>query len=71
MISGSADGQPLPDEMRKQMRRVCQGDEAWRRPHGFGVEAGAIGEASRDEISAKPIPIVRRSIPARAFQIDS
>jgi uncharacterized protein (TIGR03067 family) len=27
MLSGSADGQPMPDEMRKQMKRVCQGDE--------------------------------------------
>jgi uncharacterized protein (TIGR03067 family) len=28
MVSGSADGQPMPDEMRKQMKRVCRGDEA-------------------------------------------
>jgi uncharacterized protein (TIGR03067 family) len=28
MISGSADGQPMPEEVRKQMRRVCKGDEA-------------------------------------------
>jgi uncharacterized protein (TIGR03067 family) len=28
MVSGSADGQPMPDEMRKQMKRVCKGDEA-------------------------------------------
>src|SRR5260370_3687408 len=28
MVSGSADGQPMPDDMRKQMRRVCKGDEA-------------------------------------------
>jgi uncharacterized protein (TIGR03067 family) len=28
MVSGSANGQPLPDEMRKQMKRVCKGDEA-------------------------------------------
>jgi uncharacterized protein (TIGR03067 family) len=27
MVSGSADGQPMPDEMLKQMRRVCRGDE--------------------------------------------
>ena len=27
MVSGSADGQPMPDEMRKQMKRVCNGDE--------------------------------------------
>ena len=27
MVSGSADGQPMPDEMRKQMRRSCKGDE--------------------------------------------
>jgi uncharacterized protein (TIGR03067 family) len=27
MVSGSADGQPMPDEMRKQMKRVCHGDE--------------------------------------------
>jgi uncharacterized protein (TIGR03067 family) len=27
MVSGSADGQPMPDETRKQMKRVCQGDE--------------------------------------------
>src|SRR6266542_5778100 len=26
-VSGSGDGQPLPDEMRKQMKRVCKGDE--------------------------------------------
>jgi len=28
MVSGSADGQPMPDEMRTQMKRVCKGDEA-------------------------------------------
>src|SRR6476620_6271160 len=28
MVSGSADGQPMPEEMRKQMKRVCKGDEA-------------------------------------------
>jgi uncharacterized protein (TIGR03067 family) len=28
MVSGSADGQPMPDEMRKLMKRVCKGDEA-------------------------------------------
>jgi uncharacterized protein (TIGR03067 family) len=27
MTSGSADGQPMPDEMLKQMKRVCKGDE--------------------------------------------
>jgi uncharacterized protein (TIGR03067 family) len=27
MVSGSADGQPMPDEMRRQMKRVCKGDE--------------------------------------------
>ena len=27
MMSGSADGQPMPDEMLKQMKRVCKGDE--------------------------------------------
>ena len=27
MVSGSADGQPMPDEIRKQMKRVCKGDE--------------------------------------------
>jgi uncharacterized protein (TIGR03067 family) len=27
MVSGSADGQPMPDQIRKQMKRVCQGDE--------------------------------------------
>jgi len=27
MVSGSADGQPMPDEMRKQMKRMCKGDE--------------------------------------------
>lgn len=27
MMSGTADGQPLPDEMRKEMKRVCKGDE--------------------------------------------
>jgi len=26
MVSGSADGQTMPDEMRKQMKRVCSGD---------------------------------------------
>jgi uncharacterized protein (TIGR03067 family) len=26
MVSGSADGQPMPEEMRKQMKRVCKGD---------------------------------------------
>ena len=28
MVSGSADGQPMPEEMLKQMKRVCKGDEA-------------------------------------------
>jgi uncharacterized protein (TIGR03067 family) len=27
MVSGSADGQPMPAQMLKQMRRVCKGDE--------------------------------------------
>ena len=27
MVSGSADGQPMPDQMAKQMKRVCNGDE--------------------------------------------
>src|SRR5947207_4842390 len=27
MVSGSADGQPMPEEMRKQMKRVCKGNE--------------------------------------------
>src|SRR4051812_44538695 len=27
MISGSADGQPMPDENLKQMKRVCKGHE--------------------------------------------
>jgi uncharacterized protein (TIGR03067 family) len=28
MVSGSADGQPMPEQMLKQMKRVCKGDEA-------------------------------------------
>jgi uncharacterized protein (TIGR03067 family) len=28
MVSGSADGQPMPAELLKQMKRVCKGDEA-------------------------------------------
>jgi uncharacterized protein (TIGR03067 family) len=27
MVSGSADGQPMPEEMLKQMKRICKGDE--------------------------------------------
>lgn len=27
MISGSADGQPMPEEMRKEMKRLCKGEE--------------------------------------------
>jgi uncharacterized protein (TIGR03067 family) len=27
MVSGSADGMPLPDEMRAKARRICKGDE--------------------------------------------
>jgi hypothetical protein len=27
MVSGSADGQPMPESMLKQMKRVCKGDE--------------------------------------------
>jgi uncharacterized protein (TIGR03067 family) len=27
MVSGSADGQAMPDDMRKEMKRVCKGDE--------------------------------------------
>ena len=28
MVSGSADGEPMPDAMLKQMKRVCKGDES-------------------------------------------
>jgi uncharacterized protein (TIGR03067 family) len=28
MVSGSADGQEMPEEIRKQLKRVCKGDEA-------------------------------------------
>jgi len=28
MVSGSDDGQPLPDEMRRQAKRVCKGGES-------------------------------------------
>jgi len=28
MVSGSADGQAMPEEMVKQMKRICKGDEA-------------------------------------------
>lgn len=27
MVSGSADGQSMPEEMRKEMKRVCKGNE--------------------------------------------
>ena len=27
MMSGIADGQPMPEEMLKQMKRICKGDE--------------------------------------------
>jgi uncharacterized protein (TIGR03067 family) len=27
MVSGSADGQPMPDNLRTQMKRICKGDE--------------------------------------------
>ena len=27
MVSGSANGQPMPAEMLKQMKRICKGDE--------------------------------------------
>jgi uncharacterized protein (TIGR03067 family) len=27
MVSGTADGYPIPDEMVKQMKRICKGDE--------------------------------------------
>lgn len=27
MLSGSADGQPMPEQMLKQMKRICKGDE--------------------------------------------
>ena len=27
MVSAAADGQPMPDPMRKQMKRVCKGDD--------------------------------------------
>ena len=27
MVSGSADGQPVPEPMLKQMKRICKGDE--------------------------------------------
>src|SRR5262245_49301280 len=28
MVLGSADGLPMPEETRKQMKRICKGDEA-------------------------------------------
>ena len=28
MVSGFADGQPMPEQMLKQMKRVCKGDES-------------------------------------------
>jgi len=28
MVSGSADGQPMPENMLKEMKRTCHGDEA-------------------------------------------
>lgn len=28
MVSGSTDGQPMPDAMLKQMKRICKGSEA-------------------------------------------
>src|SRR6185503_2021795 len=28
MVSGAADGQPMPEESRKLMKRICKGDEA-------------------------------------------
>src|SRR5215218_652227 len=28
MVSGSANGQTMPDEIRKQMKRVCKGNQA-------------------------------------------
>ena len=27
MVSGSADGQAMPEQLRKQMKRICKGDE--------------------------------------------
>lgn len=27
MVSGSVDGQPMPDQMREQMKRICRGNE--------------------------------------------
>src|SRR6185503_4368498 len=27
MVSGTADGQAMPDEIRKQMKRICKGEE--------------------------------------------
>jgi uncharacterized protein (TIGR03067 family) len=36
MLSGTADGQPLPDEMVKHMKRVCKGDEV------TSTRAGAV-----------------------------
>ena len=27
MVSGSADGQPMPEEALRQMKRTCKGDE--------------------------------------------
>jgi uncharacterized protein (TIGR03067 family) len=27
MVSGAADGQPMPEQMRKQMKRICKGNE--------------------------------------------
>src|SRR3954463_14342754 len=27
MVSGTADGQPMPEETRKELKRICKGDE--------------------------------------------
>jgi len=34
MVSGSADGQPMPEQMLKQMKRICKGDETTTRMGG-------------------------------------
>jgi uncharacterized protein (TIGR03067 family) len=38
MVSGSADGQPMPEKMREQMKRICKGDEVTVGPgtYSFG-----------------------------------
>lgn len=54
MVSASADGQALPEAMRKQMKRICKGEELTTMTEGFtkGKKQLGIYEVEGDTLKA-------------------